>query len=725
MSTKNAHFLKHLQIYCLLIPLAAAMLVLNPAGSLRADDKAAPLYTLEWELVRATAWPVELNADLTGNLTGNLIGKTPSPAASKTSAAPQPTSTQAAKSGNKEQLLLAVTFTPQDGYYIYGNASQEQGKPTRLGLWSLNRQSALPNAGQPSATAPGPVSALETAFYPPAQQKPDLLNPGSDSFIYDQPTSFLLTLPQTLSPALSSTLAPEELVLTFSGLLCSANNCTPLEDIIKIPATAFDSTVQLDKAALNARFPGLADFTPGKTMNPPRALRQLSGASTIAKPDSLSTAAPDAATAIEGAENTPDSLTSATTPAASYNLTPEYYRPGLEVNSISKAMLLGFLAGFILNFMPCVLPVISIKISGLLYYSGNDEHDTRVKSFRQHCLYFAAGIMTWFFALGLVLLQGGMVWGQLFQYPLLVMILTAVIFSLSLSLFGVFTLPVLDLKHSNTSRNPRLQAFSAGLLATLLATPCSGPLLGGVLGWSFQQSPFIVFVVLASVGLGMSSLYFVLAAWPQMVRRLPRPGAWMSNVAQCVAFILMGSALWLLSSIPANRLMDSLVLLLVIALACWLWGRLVTLNVSRLRRIVSASLILLLTVSAFWQWNKAAANEVHWQPFTQALFEENLGNKAMLITFTADWCPNCKALERAVLSLDKVAAIKKKYGLIAIKVDLTNPNPAGEALLKQLGSNSIPLLAIFKPGPNADTPLVIRDLFTASTLNSALRQALD
>ena len=691
MPTKNIRFLRSLQTYCLLISLVAAVLSLSCADSTRAQtngdkpNKSAALYTLEWELVGGNNWGNDWN--------------------DKAREQQNQQAQQNQKAQHGEKRLLIITFTPQAGYYIYGNDSQEQGKPTRLGLWMAKPDSAPGSA---------PISALAEALYPPAHSKPDLLNPGFTSFIYDQSTSFLLTLPDSFTPP------PSGLTLTFSALLCSAHNCTPLEESIKIPATAFDNVTRLDEAGLQARLPGLADFKPGKTMSLPRSLKQNGGGRSAAADPAGSL---DRIEKVENAEKDGQSAPDAA--EAAHSLTPEYYRPGLEVNSINKAILLGFLAGFILNFMPCVLPVLSIKISGLLYYSGNDEHDTRVKSFRQHCLYFAAGIMTWFFTLGLLLLKGGMVWGQMFQYPLLVMALTALIFSLSLSLFGVFNLPVLDLKHSHSSRNPRLQAFLAGLLATLLATPCSGPLLGGVLGWSFQKSPLIVFVVLSSVGLGMSSLYLVLATWPQLVRRLPRPGAWMSNVAQFVAFILMGSALWLLSSIPQNRLMDSLVLLLVVALACWLWGRLVTLNTTRVRRLVSATLIIMLAAGAFWQWNKIGGNEVQWEPFTQALFEESLGNEAMLITFTADWCPNCKALERAVLTLDKIAALKKRYGLRTIKVDLTNPNPDGEALLKQLGSNSIPLLAIFRPGPNAGTPLIIRDLFTEHTLDSALNEALN
>lgn len=191
------------------------------------------------------------------------------------------------------------------------------------------------------------------------------------------------------------------------------------------------------------------------------------------------------------------------------------------MQGLGKALLFGLLAGLILNVMPCVLPVLTLKISTLLAAEGEEKE--RKRAFREHNILFSAGILTWFAALALLFGLAGMAWGQLFQNSAVVFVMLLLVFALGLSMFDVFHLPVLDLRVGGSHANPRLNAYSTGLLATLLATPCSGPLLGGVLGWSLMQSLPVLMTVFLATGLGMALRYLLMAWKPSLANALPRP----------------------------------------------------------------------------------------------------------------------------------------------------------------------------------------------------------
>lgn len=207
-----------------------------------------------------------------------------------------------------------------------------------------------------------------------------------------------------------------------------------------------------------------------------------------------------------------------------WRFTPRFPQESLEPTALGTALFLGLLAGLILNVMPCVLPVLTMKVSALLSSSGYETEGQRLAHFREHNVLFAAGILTWFLVLAFCVGALGLAWGGLFQNTHLVYGLLILVFLLSLSLFDVFTLPVLDFK-VGASRNPKTQAYLTGLVATLLATPCSGPLLGGVLGWAALQPLPVIVAVFTATGIGMALPYLVLAAWPGAARILPKPAA--------------------------------------------------------------------------------------------------------------------------------------------------------------------------------------------------------
>ncbi|MBR6975296.1 MAG: thioredoxin family protein, partial [Ottowia sp.] len=402
---------------------------------------------------------------------------------------------------------------------------------------------------------------------------------------------------------------------------------------------------------------------------------------------------------------------------------PQPMQAHLEVTSLGKALLLGLLAGLILNCMPCVLPVLTLKTS-VLFVVGGAEDAARRRAFREHNLLFACGILTQFLILAVGLGAAGLIWGQLFQSVALVTAMLIVVFLLGLSMLGVFTLPVIDLK-AGSAASPRLNAYLTGIMATLLATPCSGPLLGGVLSWAFSQPLILLVLVFLAVGVGMSLPYLLFAYKPGLAVYLPRPGAWMGVLERLVGFFLLGTSLYLLSVLPQDRHLPLLAALLVVAAGGWVWGRFGGYDAPPLRRRFLGCAMALLTVVVVVHASQTSTPVVHWAEFSATDVRTHLGKKLILLEFTADWCPSCKFMEQAVFTQERLRRWQKRYQVELVRVDLTRPNPAAEALLQELGSSSIPLTAVFPAGSGATAPLVLRDIFTAATLEQALRRAFD
>ncbi len=405
----------------------------------------------------------------------------------------------------------------------------------------------------------------------------------------------------------------------------------------------------------------------------------------------------------------------------SWNFSPLPFAESLEVSGLGKAILLGLLAGFILNLMPCVLPVLTLKMHSLLRSENEEE---RVQAFRTHNLYFAAGIIAQFFILALILGSAKLMWGELFQNLYFVASMLVIIFALSLSLLGVFTLPIMDLKSSSTG-SPRRQAFITGMVATLLATPCSGPLLGGVLSFALLQPLHMIVLIITTVGFGMSLPYLIFAIRPQSVRFLPKPGAWMGVLEKIVAFFLLGTAIYIFSILPAYTHTGILATLLAVAFFAWLFGHFGSLSAPTWRRHLFAGMLFIsMFLSVIYGIQKPQISEIKWQNFTAEEFTANLGKKSMLVEFTADWCPNCKFVEKTVLTDENLQKWHKEYDLTFVRVDFTRDNAEGEALLHALGSKSIPFTAIFQKGAQAHSPIVIRDIYTTNDLEDALKQSV-
>ncbi|MFH1915364.1 MAG: cytochrome c biogenesis protein CcdA [Pseudomonadota bacterium] len=558
--------------------------------------------------------------------------------------------------------VVTISLDMEPEWYTYAHVPGGIGKPTTL-------------SGATADTLP------LVPMYPAGKPKPDTFDPSISVNAYEGGTLLFAGVP-------AASTEPFPVIMRLELLLCHPSRCVPYRRNLTHDGPGAGVAPSAEVQPWWPSFAALADST---------------------RADS-SGGEDDIATTVS--QDNTETL-------VQWSFTPVYLQPGLEVSSLLSAILMGLLAGLILNIMPCVLPVVSLKLSALLNSSSLDSEEDRIHAFREHNAFFALGVITFFMVLATVLGATGQAWGALFQNQWLVLAAAGLILALALSLFGLYHLPIIDLKFGVKSGSPRVQAFFTGNLATLLATPCSGPFLGGVLGWSLVQGPLIIFTVFASIGLGMASPYLLMVANPRLSRFLPRSGPWIGYVEKAIAFFLVGTVVYLVGIAFGGVVLRVLAPLWAIALGGWLW---VCTRSARpqTRWIVRASCLSLLAAMIIWTTPQRVGESV-WEPFDPVALNERIGQERIFVSFTADWCPTCKVLEATVLTPGNVAGWKRDHDIAFIRVDLTERNVEGEALLKAMGSMSIPASALFAPGEAGASPLVLRDLYTRSQLENILR----
>lgn len=610
-----------------------------------------------------------------------------------------------------DAVVGALRLTLPKDVHAYAHDPGDAGRPTTLRF----------------SVAGGPPQAV---WYPEGAVQRDFYDPSATIFVYEGEV--------TLYVLLSREDEGKPYTADISTLLCSTRNCMPVNQQVKevVP----QATQPLEAMPWAAQWRSLKKQPPRSVADDAAEGVQLFGEAPAVTDRQGSSASAPGTGKSEGIarwlESQGETVGAGNGPTAAedgqmqkplppmddfVNLTPRYVNESMEITSLGKALLFGILAGLLLNAMPCVLPVLTFKVSGLLMVGGCGKEGLR--HFRRHNICFAAGVMTLFSALALVLGLADLMWGQLYQNQAVLLVMLLLVFLMGLSMLGVFTLPVIDLKTGANTKNPCLQAYFTGIVSTFLATPCSGPLLGGVLGWAFTQPLMVVMVVFWAVGLGMALPYVLFSIWPALARILPKPGAWMHIFERVVGFFLMGTALYLLSILPVEKHMQVLSVLLVVALCAWLWGRYCGISAPPLRRrIVGLACLGLLLASFMWVLRPVAPLP-QWRDFSPQTFEAGLGKKPMLLEFTADWCPNCKFMEATVLTDERLRRLQARYNMELVRVDLTNANAYAVRLLEALGSKSIPLTALFPGGDMATAPLVLRDVYGSESLEQAMRDA--
>ena len=414
----------------------------------------------------------------------------------------------------------------------------------------------------------------------------------------------------------------------------------------------------------------------------------------------------------------------------------------VPTRGIFTFLFFGFLGGIILNLMPCVLPVISLKIFGFIQHAGQ----SRQKILRSGTA-FAGGIFAWFIGLALVLIvlkAAGreITWGGFqFTNPYFVLALSVIVLVFALDLFGVFeiSLPQSVTRRllSSTSGQHEAASFFQGLFATVLATPCTAPFLGTALGFAFAQSPAIILLVFVAIAAGMSAPYLLLCAQPAWLRFLPKPGPWMLHVKQFMGFLLLATLLFLLYVLGAQRGLEGAIwascFLLIISIACWMKGAFVLPTASVAKRTIVLALMFVLVLASgiyfiggkFRSANVASADSRlrgDWQAFTPERLQAELDEgHSVFVDFTAAWCLTCKFNEANVLESNAVREAFQRHAIVKLKADWTSGDPVITKLLQRFGRPGVPLYVLY-PG-KSEEPIVFPELLTKGIILEKLETA--
>ena len=400
--------------------------------------------------------------------------------------------------------------------------------------------------------------------------------------------------------------------------------------------------------------------------------------------------------------------------------------------SLFAALLLALGGGLILNLMPCVLPVLSLKAVSLLESGENPARR------RRHALAYTAGVLASFLALGLGILAlrsagHALGWGTQLQQPLLVAVLACVIFALGLSMSGVvqFGASLGNAGSALANRGGAVGDFFTGVLAVVVASPCTAPFMGGALAYAFAAPAPDALLVFLMLGVGLALPFLAIAWIPALARWLPKPGRWMETLKQVLAFPMYLTAAWLAWVLANQRGADAVGLLLVtmvlLALALWWFERSRGRSPRRhaltalLALAVLAPLYLLAQVPASTSAVAAQEGVLAYSP--QKLAELRAANTPVFVDMTADWCITCKANEHAVLDGAAFRAALKRSGAVYMKGDWTNEDPAITAFLQQYHSPGVPLYVVFPKGGGAgrQLPTVLTTAMVTRALNEAAR----
>lgn len=432
--------------------------------------------------------------------------------------------------------------------------------------------------------------------------------------------------------------------------------------------------------------------------------------------------------------------------------------PSAPSLSFAVALLLAFAGGLILNLMPCVLPVISFKVMSFIQLAAEKR-----KEIFKHSFAFFWGIMISFWALSSIMLilraYGQSVgWGFQLQEPLFVGILAVLLFAFAMSLFGLFefgtSISALagkgDVK-SHRKKGSLTGSFFSGVLATAVATPCTGPFLGATLGFAVTLPSFAALLIFTSMALGLATPYMLFAVFPSLLRFMPKPGAWMETFKQMMGFVIMATVLWLVWIFSALTVGFAVCLLLsallAIGLAAWIFGKWGSAAKGRLSRSLSTVISLVLMVVALNQVliatryssgmgdalahtplaggvRSAPDSHVAWQPFSaEALAQYREKGIPVFVDFTAKWCLICQA-NKIVLHSEEVARQFAKRGVVTMVADWTRNDPEITRELKSFGRTGVPLYVLYGP-VKKEAPLILPQMLTSSVLESSLDELFE
>ncbi len=421
--------------------------------------------------------------------------------------------------------------------------------------------------------------------------------------------------------------------------------------------------------------------------------------------------------------------------------------PVLPVLPFWQMLFYAFIGGLILNIMPCVLPVIALKILGFVSEARNEPRRVRFLG-----LVYTLGVLVSFLALAGIVIGVKAAghhpgWGMQFSSPVFVVCLTTLVLLVALNLFGVFEVALggraLDTASQFASRSGPAGAFFNGVLATTLATPCTAPFLAPALGFAFQQNASVIVLVFLTVGLGLSTPYIVLSWQPAWLKFLPKPGVWMEKFKNAMGFPMLATVVWLFSVASSSYGKNVLwlgIFLVVVAFAAWVFGEFV--QRGRKHRTAAGIIALLLLVGGYafalekeLDWRtpvmetngagglKESPNGIAWQPWTpEAVAAARAAGRPVLVDFTADWCLTCQVNKKTSIEVFSVREKLKALNAVALIADYTHFPDAITTELNRYQRAGVPLVLVYPK--NADAPpIALPAVLTPGIVLSALDQA--
>ncbi len=540
---------------------------------------------------------------------------------------------------------------------------------------------------------------------------------------------------------------------------------------IKVPLTVAEDA---DKAPRTIR--GVLQYqicTDSGTCYPPQRVSveipvQMEGgakATAAAAPDTGASSASSGSAATDQSPSQPTAQATDATGADSENVLTRLQNWLLSFGYVG-AIIVALIGGFVLNLMPCVLPVISLKILSFV----RQAHEDRARIFWLGMTY-SAGILAFFGALAFIYWQTNskLQWGEQFQRPHVVIGLAAIVTAFSLSLFGVwavFTPRVINKLGEKAEGEGLLSAFSTGLLATFLGTACTAPFLSAALGaaskFSSVEGAFIFF----SVGIGMAAPFVLLAANPAWLKFVPRPGPWMGTFEYLMGFLLLGTVIWIInplrSQIGGDGLLLAMIFLLFVAMAAWVKGKIryddpafrkaklyaLSIGIMVIGWVIPfrfATTIEALAEKQLYAADLAADGELYrrgggssgdfvkadldwsrgipWQRYKRdrALTDVRNGY-TIFVDYTADWCANCKTMLKTAIERPEVIAAMKELDIIPYTADYTLPVPEITEDLKRFERGGVPVFVVYRPF-DTEKPEILPEIITAEMLVGALKRA--
>ena len=412
-----------------------------------------------------------------------------------------------------------------------------------------------------------------------------------------------------------------------------------------------------------------------------------------------------------------------------------------ETGGFVKAILFALLGGIILNLMPCVFPVLSMKALSLVKLK-----DKELGKARMNGIAYTVGILACFTVIAgiLLLLKAGgaqVGWGFQLQHPAIILFLAYLFFTLGLNLIGFFDINsrFVNAGQSLTQKTGMTGSFFTGVLATLVATPCTAPFMGVAMGYALTQPAYISLLIFLTLGFGLALPYLALTFLPALRHVLPKPGAWMETFKQFLAFPMFASACWLLwvlsQQIGHMGQLFALLGMLAIALGVWLLRKQPQRKEGRLIVLVLAFLTFGFVFSTFLTVQQDEAQtadqitleaEDNWEGFTRAKLDDYLkGNDPIFVNMTAAWCITCKVNEKVALAIDSTRSLFEKNNVRYLKGDWTNQNPEITNFLEEYGRSGVPLYVYYGPrmdGGARPEPVVLPQILTPGIVEDTINQ---